>query len=79
MQKQSDDLQRIDEYHTNYLGYQYPLLFPYGEDDYMPNVKHLERTSNTYLINIPLILKGRLKIFHGNKRQKETNLQKESG
>ncbi|XP_058786723.1 uncharacterized protein LOC131661242 [Vicia villosa] len=40
MHKQSGDLQRIDEYHSSYLGYQYPLLFPYGEDGYRPNVKH---------------------------------------
>ena len=40
MHKQSGSLQRIDEYHTSYLGYQYPLLFPYGEDGYRPNVKH---------------------------------------
>ncbi|XP_058774276.1 uncharacterized protein LOC131648518 [Vicia villosa] len=40
MHKQSGALQRIDEYHTSYLGYQYPLLFPYGEDGYRPNVKH---------------------------------------
>lgn len=46
MQKQSGDLQRIDEYHTNYLGYQYPLLFLYGENGYRPNVKHRENTSN---------------------------------
>jgi len=25
-------LQRINELHTSYLGFQYPLLFPYGED-----------------------------------------------
>ncbi|KAI5413706.1 hypothetical protein KIW84_058029 [Lathyrus oleraceus] len=27
-------------------GYQYPLLFPYGEDGYRPNVKHRANTSN---------------------------------
>jgi hypothetical protein len=27
-------LQRINEFHTAYLSYQYPLIFPYGEDGY---------------------------------------------
>ncbi|KAI5444213.1 hypothetical protein KIW84_012729 [Lathyrus oleraceus] len=40
MQKQYGEVQRIDGYHTSYLGYQYPLFFPYGEDGYRPNVKY---------------------------------------
>lgn len=40
MQKQCGEVQRIDGYHTSYLGYQYPLFFPYGEDGYRPNVKY---------------------------------------
>jgi len=32
MKNRSGKLQRIIELHTSYLGYQYPLLFPYGED-----------------------------------------------
>lgn len=47
MQTQSGELQRISEFHTSYLGYQYPLLFPYGEDGYRPNVKHRDKVSNT--------------------------------
>lgn len=46
MQKQGSELQRIDEYHTNYLGYQYPLLFSYGKYGYKPNVKHRDNNSN---------------------------------
>ncbi|KAI5413759.1 hypothetical protein KIW84_058058 [Lathyrus oleraceus] len=46
VQKQYGELQRIDEYHTSYLGYQYPLLFPYGEDGYRPNVRHRDKGTN---------------------------------
>ncbi|KAI5404812.1 hypothetical protein KIW84_051829 [Lathyrus oleraceus] len=46
VQKQCGELQRIDEYHTGYLGYQYPLLFPYGEDGYRPNVRHRDKGTN---------------------------------
>ncbi|KAI5440250.1 hypothetical protein KIW84_025541 [Lathyrus oleraceus] len=46
VQKQCGELQRIDEYHTSYLGYQYPLLFPYGEDGYRPNVRHRDKGTN---------------------------------
>jgi hypothetical protein len=42
METQGGRLQRIDEFHTSYLGYQYPLLFPYGEDGYRPNIRHRE-------------------------------------
>ncbi|XP_058742589.1 uncharacterized protein LOC131625469 [Vicia villosa] len=45
MQKQCGQLQRIDEYHTSYLGFQYPLLFPYGEDGYRPNIRHRNKGS----------------------------------
>lgn len=40
MQSQSGNLQRIDEFHASYLGFQYPLLFPYGEDGYRPAILH---------------------------------------
>jgi hypothetical protein len=32
IQARNGHLQRIDEFHPSYLAYQYPLLFPYGED-----------------------------------------------
>lgn len=43
MQTQSGHLERIDELHTSYLGYQYPLIFPYGEDGYRDDVLHRAR------------------------------------
>jgi hypothetical protein len=38
LQGQTGNLQRIDEFHASYLGFQYPLLFPYGEDGYRPGI-----------------------------------------
>jgi hypothetical protein len=38
MQNRSGQLQRIDEFHASYLGFQYPLIFPYGEDGYRPGI-----------------------------------------
>ena len=43
METQSGDLQRIDEFHPAYLAYQYPLLFPYGEDGYRDDVLHRDK------------------------------------
>ncbi|XP_058763552.1 uncharacterized protein LOC131636999 [Vicia villosa] len=40
MQKQGGKLKRIDEFHASYLAFHYPLIFPYGEDGYRPNVAH---------------------------------------
>ena len=40
LEKQSGRLQRINELHPSYLGLQYPLLFPYGEDGYRNDIKH---------------------------------------
>ncbi|GKV24801.1 hypothetical protein SLEP1_g34368 [Rubroshorea leprosula] len=39
VETQSKKLQRIDVHHPLYLGLQYPLLFPYGEDGYRDDVK----------------------------------------
>jgi len=33
-------LPRIDELHSSYLGLQNPLLFPYGEEGYRPDILH---------------------------------------
>lgn len=38
MQGQTRNLQRIDEFHSSYLSFQYPLIFPYGEDGYRPSI-----------------------------------------
>lgn len=40
MEYRSGNLKRINELHTSYLGYQYPLLFPFGEDGYRQDVLH---------------------------------------
>lgn len=40
MQRREGTLQRINELYASYMAYQYPLLFPYGEDGYMPNIAH---------------------------------------
>ena len=46
LERQSGRLQRINELHTSYLGLQYPLLFPYGEDGYRHDVQHRNRNSS---------------------------------
>ncbi|KAF1883792.1 hypothetical protein Lal_00012710 [Lupinus albus] len=38
METQSGQLKRINELHASYLTFQYPLLFPYGEDGYRHDV-----------------------------------------
>ncbi|KAG4946474.1 hypothetical protein JHK87_042481 [Glycine soja] len=48
-------LQRIDELHTSYLCFQYPLLFPYGEDGYRHDVFH--RSTHTSQKRIQLTIK----------------------
>jgi len=40
IEKQSRQLQRINELHASYLGLQYPLLFPYGKNGYNNDIKH---------------------------------------
>ncbi|KAI5422514.1 hypothetical protein KIW84_045815 [Lathyrus oleraceus] len=40
IQEPGGNLQIIDEFHPCYLVFQYPLLFPYGEDGYRANVLH---------------------------------------
>ena len=40
LKKKSGRLQRINELHTSYLGLQYPLFSPYGEDRYRSDIKH---------------------------------------
>jgi len=47
MENKSGKLQRINELHTSYLGFQYPLLFPYGEDGYRHDVSHRDTTIST--------------------------------
>jgi hypothetical protein len=40
MHKKSGNLQRINEFHPSYLAYQYPLIFPYGEDGFRTGIQH---------------------------------------
>ncbi|XP_058741448.1 uncharacterized protein LOC131613826 [Vicia villosa] len=40
MQTKGGQLQRINELHASYMDFQYPLIFPYGEDGYRPDVAH---------------------------------------
>ncbi|KAF1874165.1 hypothetical protein Lal_00041611 [Lupinus albus] len=46
METQSGQLKRINELHASYLAFQYPLLFPYGEDGYIHDVCHTDRLSS---------------------------------
>ena len=40
LKEQNGRLQRINELHPSYLGLQYPLMFPYGEDEHSNDIKH---------------------------------------
>src|ERR1043165_6006287 len=42
----SHRITRINELHASYMAYQYPLIFPYGEDDYRPNIAHRDSPIN---------------------------------
>ncbi|CAJ2647225.1 unnamed protein product [Trifolium pratense] len=43
IQEKGGKLTRINEFHAAYLGYQYPLIFPYGEDGFRRGTLHKER------------------------------------
>jgi hypothetical protein len=43
IQEKSGQLERINEFNPAYLAYQYPLLFPYGEDGFRRGTLHKER------------------------------------
>uniref|UniRef100_A0A0R0KHB5 ATP-dependent DNA helicase n=2 Tax=Glycine subgen. Soja TaxID=1462606 RepID=A0A0R0KHB5_SOYBN len=44
IETQHGQLQRIHELHSSYLPLQYPLLFPYGENGYRPDILHSSRS-----------------------------------
>ncbi|RZC25470.1 hypothetical protein D0Y65_004248 [Glycine soja] len=44
IETQHGQLQRIHELHSSYLALQYPILFPYGEDGYRPDILHSSRS-----------------------------------
>ncbi|KAG5040048.1 hypothetical protein JHK82_012188 [Glycine max] len=45
VETQNGQLQRIHELHCSYLALQYPLLFPYGEDEYRTDILHRDTLS----------------------------------
>lgn len=51
VETKSRQLQRISELHTLYLPLQYPLLFPYGDDEFRENIPLDESTSNNRKMN----------------------------
>ncbi|KAL6550513.1 hypothetical protein OROMI_021001 [Orobanche minor] len=44
LERKNGDFQRISELHPSYLPMQYPLLFPYGEDGYHPEISHSDKS-----------------------------------
>ncbi|KAL5137210.1 Replication protein A DNA-binding subunit B [Glycine soja] len=46
VETQNGELQRIHELHPSYLPLQYPLLFPYGEDEYRADILHRSTSSS---------------------------------
>ncbi|KAL5193323.1 hypothetical protein HKD37_20G055561 [Glycine soja] len=46
VETQNGELQRIHELHSSYLGLQYPLLFPYGEEGYRADILHRSTSAN---------------------------------
>ncbi|RZB52023.1 hypothetical protein D0Y65_048447 [Glycine soja] len=46
LETQNDQLQRMHELHSSYLGLQYPLLFSYGEDEYRVDIFHRATSKN---------------------------------
>ncbi|KAL6569855.1 hypothetical protein OROMI_014369 [Orobanche minor] len=42
VEKNSGELQRIDEFHPSYLPLQYPLIFIYGEDGFYLDIPHAQ-------------------------------------
>ncbi|KAH1222189.1 hypothetical protein GmHk_12G035407 [Glycine max] len=46
VETQNGQLQRIHELHSNYLGLQFPLLLPYGEDGYRLDILHRATLDN---------------------------------
>lgn len=42
VEHKDEGLMRISELHPLFMSMQYPLLFPYGEDGFHPNIRYLE-------------------------------------
>ncbi|KAL5191869.1 hypothetical protein HKD37_04G011085 [Glycine soja] len=56
IETQHGQLQRIHELHSSYLALQYPLLFPYKEDEYRPDILYSSPPDGDYSNN--LLLRG---------------------
>ncbi|XP_058740821.1 uncharacterized protein LOC131613143 [Vicia villosa] len=66
MQTRGGGLQRINELHASYMAYQYPLIFPYGEDGYGPDVAH-RRLFQQFLVDGYTMLESeKLEWLHKN-------------
>ncbi|XP_019431360.1 PREDICTED: uncharacterized protein LOC109338549, partial [Lupinus angustifolius] len=75
LEKQSGQLKRINELHTSYLAYQYPLLFPYGEDGYRHDVCFSSRCSRQYKRNRVTIKDWMCFRLQGRKNEPQTLLR----
>jgi len=47
VKKYSGELTRLHETHTTFIPLQYPIMFPYGEDDYQEDVPIRESHSKS--------------------------------
>jgi hypothetical protein len=57
IETQSGELQRINEFHPSYLSYQYPFIFPLGEDGYRTDITHRIRKSKKGVTRTRLTIK----------------------
>lgn len=39
IEHKNEELQRNTKLHPKFIAFQYPLIFPYGEDNYRSNIK----------------------------------------
>ncbi|XP_045792199.1 uncharacterized protein LOC123886981 [Trifolium pratense] len=70
MHKRSGQLKRINEFHPAYLAYQYPLIFPYGEDGFRTGIQFRYRHETEITKRNRLTIKDWL-CFRIQKRKKE--------
>ncbi|XP_019438737.1 PREDICTED: uncharacterized protein LOC109344382 [Lupinus angustifolius] len=75
LEKQSGQLKRINELHTSNLAYQYPHLFPYGEDGYRHDVCFSARCSRQYKRNWVIIKDWMCFCLQGKKNEPQTLLR----
>ncbi|RYE12417.1 MAG: glutamate--tRNA ligase, partial [Rickettsiales bacterium] len=73
VETKSNDLQRITKLHPSYMSLQYPLLFPYGEDGFRPDLK----LNTNHLQKQPLRKRIPMRAYYCYQTHKETELKKE--